>query len=625
MIGRHNLNGRYVSVLALNGSSGFSCVEAGMNRLKFRKTSGYTFYLTCLVAMTIALLFVGYRFAENFYVTSDIEASARRAAPYLTSLISVMERYQNLPTILSEDKEIIEAAKGSPSPDLNKRLARFAHTTRAEAVYLMDVNGWTIATSNWDSPKSFLGKNYGFRPYFRDSLSGRSGEFFAIGATTGRPGYFISHPVKNSEEKVIGVIAVKVNLRGLEANWQNPEERIFIVNADRVIVLSGQHSWRYNTIGELDSSTRANIAARRQFGNEPLEPLELKRDGHVITIDKVRFVEHTVDVGRLGWKLKFLSPYKRVQERSRLIMAITAVALSLLLAFFLFLRSERIRGLLISSQKERDILNRLNQDLAREVEERIQAEERLKMAQKELRQTSKLAVLGQLAASVSHELGQPLSAMKTYIAGARLSGAGPNANVSIDESETDQLLGQLDRLTDRMSETTRQLRFFARRGGEGFDDVNLADVIAGALETMRPAIKSEGARLQCQNVTKHVLVRGGRMRLEQVLVNLIRNALDAMRSTSKKEISLEMKTDLVCTKIIVRDTGEGLTSGEEARIFEPLVTTKASGEGLGLGLAISASIVKEHGGMLSARNREAGGAEFILELPIPIGAGDADS
>jgi len=255
------------------------------------------------------------------------------------------------------------------------------------------------------------------------------------------------------------------------------------------------------------------------------------------------------------------------------------------------------------------------------VEERIQAEKRLQRTQKELRQSSKLAALGQLAASVSHELGQLLSAMKTYIAGAQLPD-GSDADPSQDPEQHDTFLGTLDRLVDRMSETTRQLRFFARRGGEAFEDVDLQDVVASALETMKPAIDAEGARLDCHDTSQPVTVRGGRMRLEQVLVNLIRNALDSTRTAERKDLAIETKIYADHAKIIVRDTGKGLTGGEEERIFEPFVTSKVSGEGLGLGLAVSASIVKEHGGTRSARNLETGAAEFVLELPMPQGTVD---
>lgn len=574
------------------------------------------FVLPSLILVSVVIAWAGHVAMERYFVSSEIEASTRRSAPYLTSLIKVLERYQNLPRILSEDKVVIRAAAGELTPDINPRLARFASVTRAEAVYLMDRSGLTVAASNWNQPRTFLGQNYGFRPYFKDAIAGRSGEFFAIGVTTGKPGYFVSYPVKDNKGKINGVIVVKVKLQELIADLQSPEGQIFIANADGIIVISEVPAWRYRTLAKLEPSTRAAIAARRQFGNAPLDSLGLVRDGNIVTIDETRFIEHTARIGRLGWKLHFLTPYANIQDRRLLVLAVAAVVLSLLLAFVLFRRSERTRSLLISSQKERDVLNRLNRELAHEIEERRQAEKRLQLAQKELRQTSKLAALGQLAASVNHELGQPLAAMKTYIAGALLPQAG--GGVGSGEAETEQIgvMRQLDRLVDRMSETTRQLRFFSRRGGEAFDDVDLADVIAGALETMRPAIRSEGIKLKCPDMGRHVIIRGGRMRLEQVLVNLIRNALDAMRNSQNKELTIRLIQVENSARVIVQDTGEGLHGDHEAQIFEPFVTTKASGEGLGLGLAISASIVKEHGGKLSARNLETGGAEFTLELEI---------
>ena len=570
----------------------------------------------------LALMWIGYRAAENYYVGRGVEAAARQAAPHLASLISVLERYQTLPPILSEDRAIIEAALGSPEGTLNERLARFAETTGADAVYLMDENGWTIAASNWRQPKTFLGQNYGFRPYFKTALKGRPGEYYAVGATTGVPGYFVSHPVADETTRIVGVIAVKVDLRSLEANWATPEGKIFITDRNGVIVLSGEASWRFRIVAALDDQTRNLIATRRQFGAADLSLIDMERRGRVVTIGGARFVEHVAEVGRLGWMFHFLSPYHQVQERSRLIVAIIAVLLSSLAAFVLFRRSQRAHGLLISSERERDELNRLNLDLEREIVERREAETRLKRAQDELKRTSKLAALGQLAASVSHELGQPLSAMKTYIAGAHLPETAAEGARPREMDDSGEVLQRLDRLVDRMSETTRQLRFFARRGGEAFDDVVLADVVAGALETMRPAIRSEGVELRCRIASPATVVRGGRMRLEQVLVNMIRNALDSMQDSPRKHLSIAMEENGGSVKIVVRDTGTGIKGGSEKTIFEPFVTNKASGEGMGLGLAISAEIVKEHGGSLSARNNEGGGAGFAMELPLPERADD---
>ena len=572
--------------------------------------------LLLTIVAGLALMWIGYRIAENYYVGRGVEAAARQAAPHLVSLISVLERYQTLPPILSEDRAIIEAASGSPEGTLNERLARFAESTGADAVYLMDENGWTVAASNWRQPKTFLGQNYGFRPYFKTALAGSPGEYYAVGATTGVPGYFVSHPVEDGRAGIVGVIAVKVDLRNLEANWAAPEGDIFITDRNGVIVLSGRESWRFRTVAALDSDTRELIAARRQFGEEDLSPIGMERRGRVVTIGGERFVEHVAEVGRLGWMLHFLSPYRQVRERSRLIMAMIAVLLLSLAAFILFRRSQRAQGLLVSSERERDELNRLNLDLEREIVERRQAETRLKHAQNDLKRASRLAALGQLAASVSHELGQPLSAMKTYIAGAHLPDpAGEGAG----RRETDrggELLQRLDRLLDRMSETTKQLQFFAGREGEAFEDVMLADVVAGALETMHPAIRSEGVELQYGIENPDTIVRGGRARLEQVLVNMIRNALDSMQDCPRKHLSIATLESEGRATIVVRDTGRGIEGGLETTIFEPFVTTKSSGEGMGLGLAISAEIVKGHGGTLSARNREGGGAEFAMELPV---------
>ena len=344
----------------------------------------------------------------------------------------------------------------------------------------------------------------------------------------------MSYPVEDERTGIVGVIAVKVDLRNLEANWATPEGNIFITDSNGVIVLSGRESWRFRTVAALDNETKELIATRRQFGNASLSPIDMERRGRVVTIEGERFVEHVTEVGKLGWMLHFLPPYHQVRERSRLIVAMIAVLLLSLAAFILFRRSQHAHGLLVSSQRERDELNRLNPDLERKVVERRQAETRLKHAQQELKRTSKLAALDQLAASVSHELGQPLSAMKTHIAGARLPEFADEGAESWEIDHSGELLQRLDRLLDRMSETTKQLQFFAGREGESFEDVPLADVVTGALETMRPAIRTEGVDLRYWIDNPDTIVRGEKTRLEQVLVNLIRNALDSMQDCRRK-------------------------------------------------------------------------------------------
>ena len=212
--------------------------------------------------------------------------------------------------------------------------------------------------------------------------------------------------------------------------------------------------------------------------------------------------------------------------------------------------------------------------------------------------------------------------MKTYIAGACLPESADEGAECREADHSGELLQRLDRLLDRMSETTKQLQFFAGREGEAFEDVELADVVAGALETMRPAIRSEGVELQYRIDNPDTLVRGGRTRLEQVLVNMIRNALDSMQDCPRKRLSIATLESEGSATIVVRDTGRGIEGELETTIFEPFVTTKSSGEGMGLGLAISAEIVKGHGGTLSARNREGGGAEFAMELPVSVNVDD---
>jgi len=212
-----------------------------------------------------------------------------------------------------------------------------------------------------------------------------------------------------------------------------------------------------------------------------------------------------------------------------------------------------------------------------------------------------------MSAAVSHELNQPLAAMKTYLAGANLllkRGRGEEAVSSFS---------RIDDLIDRMSTITRQLKSYARKGEEPFGPVDLREALAGALDMMAPQLRTRKVEIIRTVPDQPVTVLGDRIRLEQVIVNLLRNALDATASADEPRIELILSSGETAM-LTVRDNGQGLKNLDQ--LFEPFYTTKRPGDGVGLGLAISAGIVGDHGGRLTARNAEGGGAVFDMRLPV---------
>ena len=454
-----------------------------------------------------------------------------------------------------------------------------------------------LASSNYNTPQTFVGQNYGFRPYFNSALSGKRGEFFGIGATTGRPGYFISEPVYDHMGNVSSVVAIKLDVRELQKAWEEGSERVFVSNKDGVIVLSSIPIWLYQTLSKLSDKQFADIRTKKQFGDKPLPAFSWDRiDQSTVSIGGEKSIYVSAPAKRLGWRIHYLLSERRIFERATLTTSIFGGALSALLAFATFLRSTRIRAALRASQADRSQLRTTNTEL--------------KNAQEELARTSKLAALGQLSASVTHELGQPISAMRNYLAAAELGG-------KIKLGETWK---KLNKVVDRMENITKQLRFFTKPGDEKLAIVSFQDVFGDVIALVEHDIRAANVELETDICSSPVFVRGNRLRLEQVLVNLIKNALAAMEDTEGAVLSIVIREEKNRALISVQDTGTGFGDRNLEQLQEPFHTTRASGDGMGLGLSISVAIIKEHDGELIAQNLENGGAQFSVSLPLSNGS-----
>jgi two-component system C4-dicarboxylate transport sensor histidine kinase DctB len=262
---------------------------------------------------------------------------------------------------------------------------------------------------------------------------------------------------------------------------------------------------------------------------------------------------------------------------------------------------------LVFFQRESAELRALNHRLQQEIAEREKVEKTLEVAEQTIAQSSKLAALGEMSAAVSHELNQPLAAMKTYLAGARLLLQRERPEEALSSFQ------RIDDLLERMGALTRQLKSYARKGAEAFEPIDTRAAVSTALALMEPQLKTRSVNIIRSFPNEPVLVLGDRLRLEQVVINLLRNALDATKTSTNPTIEILLAAgDSV--SIQIRDNGEGISDLDE--LFEPFYTTKQPGDGVGLGLAISSGIVKDLGGRLTARNAADGGAIFEVQLPI---------
>lgn len=555
-----------------------------------------------------------------------------RLALYTSSLDGALERFAYLPDLLAR-QPLIRSALGRQPQDtlnaamvrrINEHLSRVAARSGAEAIYLMNSRGLTVAASNHAREDSFVGHRYDYRPYFRQAMRGGQGEFFAVGSTTGRPGYFVSAPVTSgggsapitAEEAAappLGVVAVKVSLESLQADWRQAGEKVLLTDANGVVILSSRADWRYRYLGRLDAEALDEIRAQRQFNGADLRPLGERLGDDSLLVDGSgvgeRFFTATADsgAGGLGWQMHYLVPVRPLYASARNAVLVAGALCLALLLLGLWLRERQQRLWL----REREA--RLMRDANERLESRVEARTReLESAQAELVQAGKLAALGTMAAGIAHELNQPLAGIRTYAAsGARLLERGR------PESARDNFQ-RIQALSERLAALIRQLKLFARKGGAR-EPIDLRARLDFVLELLdeRIARQRVGLEFALPEDEQPILVAGDSVRIEQLLTNLLRNALDALRDVAAPRLIVSVAVSDARVVLTISDNGPGIDEALIEQLFDPFFTTKEVGDGLGLGLFIAYGIVQDLDGRIRAENRRGaqGGADFIVELP----------
>jgi two-component system C4-dicarboxylate transport sensor histidine kinase DctB len=585
--------------------------------------------LVAAVALLMGLAVVAYPRLERFFLIQAGDRSAPTLQLATQSLRSALSRTEALPALIAE-RQILTALLRDPTnsglvPFVNEQLRQTALSLDVSDVYLMDADGQTIAASNYRSDTSFVGRNFAFRPYTIQALSGGLGRFHALGTTSGQRGYFFAAPVIDGTE-ITGAVSVKITIDAFETAWANSPTSILVTDISNVVFMSDRADWRYRTLGPMSEAALEEITTTRQYPIDALTPLPLRRAPleerfEIVTLENERFVMQTDLVAAAGWRVSILSPAAPAQ-----VQAVTVLVVAGLAALFLLLvatviwqrrmrlmkriaRQHRDQALLEQRVTERTAdLDSANAQLRQEVEDRRRAEDRLRRTQAELVQAGKLAALGQMSAALSHEFNQPLAAVKAY---------AENAGTFLERgrvSDARENITRISGMADRMASISKHLRNFARRPQDKTGPVPLRGVLEDAVELMRPRLDADGAMLHYTPPEAEVWVNGGRVRLQQVIVNLIGNALDAMAEREPPEIALAVSIDGTRACVTVADRGPGLAQEALAQAFDPFFTTKDPGKGLGLGLSISYNIVRDFNGRLSVTNREGGGAAFTVEL-----------
>lgn len=542
--------------------------------------------------------------SQRYFRSEEVTRAEGRLSLYRSTVVAELDRFSHLTFVLARDPFVIETAGGGPTAPLDGRLASFASQSGLDAIYLMDFEGLTISASNAGSASSFVGQNYSFRPYFQEAMEGGQGRFYGIGATTGLPGYFIADSVVSDLGEALGVIAIKIDLTRLENSWREAGEQVLLTNADGVVLLASNPDWRYRSLTPLHADQRQAIAATRQFPGQALDPLDWQEDGgNSATIGGADVIHVMSDALPHGWQLHYFASVDPVTTRSWLATVIAAVIAGGVALVFLMRRTAQTQAALTALEAEEAELRRAYDLLAVEIDDRRAAERRLERTRDELSRASRLAALGELAASVTHELGQPITAMRNHLAAAEMGGGA-------------QAIPRLTGLVERMEGITRQLKFFANPGEDALTPVDLGQAMREALKLVAPNIEKHGVDVVTDIDGTAAIVRGNALRIEQVMVNLLRNAIDAMDDTGGHDLAVRVGTSGAMGWFDVADRGHGLGQASLSDLQEPFVTSRESGQGMGLGLAISAGIVKEHHGTMTAHNRSGGGARFRVQIPL---------
>lgn len=601
-----------------------------------------------LAAASLALLawashaWVWQRQLDELHRTLD-----SRAELYAASIGGALNKYEFLPLAVAQSEavaQLLAHPDAARVAQINAYLVDINRRAGAFAVYVLDLQGTTLASSNWQDRSSYVGVNYGFRPYFKQAIAGGIGRFYGIGASTFEAGYFISQPVLR-DGRIIGIVAAKVNLDWIEQSWRSPgaSEQIWLKDANGVIILATTPAFKFSTLGALGSAANRDISEQRQFLQEnlPILPHRVQRrfaDGaSVMTLARPQgsdtaalpgsgdYLAVNRALGPLQWQITVLAELDQVEEaaRSGAVGAVLAWALLMLALMYARQRRRRLDERQLAQQtlarayeqlelkvdqRTADLLH-ANVRLQAEVAERERAEQTLRYAQAELVQSGKLAAIGQMAAGVTHELNQPLAALQTF---------SDNARVLLERGRIDDALDNLATISDlvtRLGYVTSQLKGFARRSDDARKPVSVRQAFAHTMLQIRTRPGAQRLQLHEQWPAEELVVLCSAIGLEQVLSNLIGNAMEAVPAEKEVQLWLAVRRDGAQAHITVTDNGPGIPTAALERIFDPFYTTRD--EGLGLGLSISAGIVRAAGGSLAARNRstaEGGGAQFTITL-----------
>ncbi|KZS54063.1 sensor histidine kinase [Rhizobium anhuiense] len=593
----------------------------------------WTYAVFALLAV-VASLWAGGEIGRH-RAEAALEEQARMDARLNAALLrTVLEKYRALPFVLSQDAALAAALAGKDAgafERLSQKLENLAAGTKAAVIYVIDKDGMAVSASNWREPTSFVGNDYRFREYFQGAVERGQAEHFALGTVSKKPGLYISQRISGSNG-LLGVVVVKVEFDDVEADWNASGTPSYVVDERGIVLITSLPSWRFMTIGRIAEDRLTAIRESLQFGAAPLQPLPLDLirnlgDGlDVVEIvmpgdaGKTRFLDVGMPVPATGWQLQHLvtlGPSVDAGIREARMLALLILLPLLAAAAFLLRRRHAITLRISREQQAREELERRvverTLDLS-QARDRLQAEiighksteQKLQAVQQDLVQANRLAILGQVAAGVAHEINQPVATIRAY---------ADNARTFLDRGQAapaGENLESIAALTERIGAITEELKTFARKGRGSAEPTGLKDVIEGAVMLLRSRFAGRMDLLDIDLPPPELQVMGNRIRLEQVLINLLQNALEAVApKAGEGRVEVRTSADAEMITVTVADNGPGIPPDIRKGLFTPFNTSKESG--LGLGLVISKDIVGDYGGRMEVVS-DSGGSRFIVHL-----------
>ncbi|KXC25635.1 ATPase [Pseudomonas aeruginosa] len=572
--------------------------------------------LVILALLLAPLLWPLQYFAERYYSEQLAEQNRQTLDLYVANLLGTLRRYEELPQILGGLPVLRQALQQPGDPLLqkiaNEALADIRRRTGADVIYLLQPDGTTQVASNWAQADSFVHRNFAFRPYYREAMQGRLARFFGLGTTSIKRGYYFASAVKEGS-RIIGVLVVKVDLEHIERLWGNSPEQLLVIDNYGVVILSSREDWRFHASRPLSAAERDEIHANIPYPVQDPKPLRLQQSA---------WLSQSRTLPETGWTVSIYAPRTLIERPVRSVLLIggaTLLALLLLLTLLTLSRRHYLDRIALEAEAKRQLEERVlertrelenaNAQLQQEVHEREQAQRELMRAQDEVVQAGKLTALGTMSASISHELNQPLAAIRSY---------ADNARVLLDHQRTEDARGNLEQISDlttRMASIIAHLKAYARGARRAPENVQLQPAIEDALSMVASRRRAMNVELLRDVPDAPLWVQAGETRLRQILGSLLTNALDALAEKAPpRRLWVIASQDQHGVILTLRDNGPGFSEDALAHAHEPFFTTKTTAKGLGLGLAICDNLLRALGGRLEMGNHLEGGAVVRLHL-----------